>query len=176
MKKAVMMIAVLGCVLFAGNAFAAYATAFSRAQATWVAQDGSGNTYTSTWTSATSQGCGTNCRRYKVWAILPINLDNGQPNYKMSRTYGRLWKNGTNGTTGYYYSDFDFRNTNASWGSEDYSNDYISGSGRRYYAYRYYTGTNLTSTWRDEIRFDYKYTQNYSWCHRRIDFAWGGLG
>lgn len=176
MSKSISILFIVGSLLFAQSASAAYATAFSRASATWKAQDSEGTEYEIVWTKANeSSKCGSNCRIYRVWCWLPINTDNGQPLYKLDRTYGRLWKNGTEGADPYYSSDFDFRNTSGSWTSEDYSNNYISDNGRRYYAYKSY-GTDLSSNYDYEIRFYYKYTSNYSWCQRRIDFSYGGIG
>jgi hypothetical protein len=159
-----------GLVLVATDASAAYATAFSRATATWKAEDG--REIETTWNSAASSAsCGTNCRVYNV--LLWVN-DPSQE-YNLAFTYGRLWKNGTNGTDPYYASDFDFRSNSGGWTSEDFSSNYVYGTGRNYYARKAY-GTDLSSTYDHEIRFDYKYTSTFSWCQRRINFAWTWIG
>lgn len=174
MTKLITLALAAGFTLAASSASAAYATAFSRAEVTWKAQDAAGKEYDKVWTTADfSDSCGTNCRMYTVFDVLPVNSDNGLPVYKLDFTYGRLWKNGTDGTDPYYSSDFDFRNTNGTWGAEDYSNNYVSGSGRRYYGYRNY-GTDLSCGYGHEIQFDYKYTSGFSWCQRRIQFYYIG--
>lgn len=169
MKKAMGMMFAASIVLNASISHAAYATAFSRAVAYWMTVDENGDAeelYSSDWSTAdTAETCGSNCRRYSIGTVLPVDSGTGYPVYKVELLYARVYRNGTDGTDEYISFDWDFLDISGDWGDEDYCNPngYEHEGGRRYYARRNYSSPYLPVDDFDyEIRINYAYTANVS--------------
>ncbi len=131
----------ISMLLFATtSAWAAYSTAFSKA--TFYYSGGS-ESYT---TASGSYNCGSKCKRYNV---------NGSHCSATTKVYGRVWKNGTAGTSSYHswaWSAYWDNNLPYAWslGSYGHGGNYVSGSGRNYYQYADWEDCTVHSDCNDE--------------------------
>lgn len=172
MSKILGPLVAIGAIACASNAAAAEYTNFSRATVTWQAQDGSGSEYDVSWTTATTQGCGTGCSTYRVACLLAVNTDNGQPVWKLKYLYARLGKSGTNGFSPYASTSWKFRHYTGRWTTPDRAWDIPLSSNARYYLAEKDYDTALTSAFDYEIGLQFQYTSGGSIGERRIGFSY----
>lgn len=176
MKKTIGLIFLTSIILNASASFAWDETYFSSARARWKELDANGDvvsTYTVTYTSVNDYAsCGTNCRRYTVYTVLPLTT------YRVAHLGGWVMKIGTNAEDPYLSYDWDCLEADGDWAACTHTSGFLGDDNEQgYYALKYfsaisdYLNVNPSSY---EIRIDFTYNSGVSG-QRQFNFYYSPL-